>query len=123
MSKKVNLVLINQRMREKEDKINLGVTMANYEANGISIESAQEEAKEQLEIDPSDILLLEYEKALTDLRKDSQNFVAFVNAIRTAEESGVVTSEELEPMQKVVAQLEQKMMKRFDIEDVGDLYE
>jgi len=120
--KKVNTTLINARQREKEDIVRLGTQLAQYEANGITIESAIEDARKELELGEDKIFLLEAENAMKAINKDTQNFVAFTNAINKAEESGVVTSEELEPLRKVQKKLEVSIIKRYNLEE-EDLYE
>lgn len=120
--KKVNTTLINARQREKEDIVRLGTQLAQYEANGITIEGAIEDARKELELGEDKIFLLEAENAMKDLNKDTQNFVAFTNAINKAEESGVVTNEELEPLRKVQKKLEVSIIKRYNLE-AEDLYE
>ena len=120
--KKVNTTLINARQREKEDIVRLGTQLAQYEANGITIESAIADARKELELGEDKIFLLEAENAMKAINKDTQNFVAFTNAINKAEESGVVTSEELEPLRKVQKKLEVSIIKRYNLEE-EDLYE
>ena len=120
--KKVNTTLINARQREKEDIVRLGTQLAQYEANGITIESAIEAARKELELGEDKIFLLEAENAMKAINKDTQNFVAFTNAINKAEESGVVTNEELEPLRKVQKKLEVSIIKRYNLE-AEDLYE
>ena len=120
--KKVNTTLINARQREKEDIVRLGTQLAQYDANGITIEGAIEDARKELELGEDKIFLLEAENAMKNLNKDTQNFVAFTNAINKAEESGVVTNEELEPLRKVQKKLEVSIIKRYNLE-AEDLYE
>ena len=120
--KKVNTTLINARQREKEDIVRLGTQLAQYEANGITIEGAIEDARKELELGEDKIFLLEAENAMKVINKDTQNFVAFTNAINKAEESGVVTNEELEPLRKVQKKLEVSIIKRYNLEE-EDLYE
>jgi len=120
--KKVNTTLINARQREKEDIVRLGTQLAQYEANGITIEGAIEDARKELELGEDKIFLLEAENAMKAINKDTQNFVAFTNAINKAEESGVVTNEELEPLRKVQKKLEVSIIKRYNLE-AEDLYE
>jgi len=120
--KKVNTTLINARQREKEDIVRLGTQLAQYEANGITIEGAIEDARKELELGEDKIFLLEAENAMKVINKDTQNFVAFTNAINKAEESGVVTNEELEPLRKVQKKLEVSIIKRYNLE-AEDLYE
>ena len=120
--KKVKTTLINARQREKEDIVRLGTQLAQYEANGITIEGAIEDARKELELGEDKIFLLEAENAMKVINKDTQNFVAFTNAINKAEESGVVTNEELEPLRKVQKKLEVSIIKRYNLE-AEDLYE
>jgi len=120
--KKVNTTLINARQREKEDIVRLGTQLAQYDANGITIEGAIEDARKELELGEDKIFLLEAENAMKVINKDTQNFVAFTNAINKAEESGVVTNEELEPLRKVQKKLEVSIIKRYNLE-AEDLYE
>jgi hypothetical protein len=120
--KKVNTTLINARQREKEDIVRLGTQLAQYEANGITIEGAIEDARKELELGEDKIFLLEAENAMKAINKDTQNFVAFTNAINKAEESGVVSNEELEPLRKVQKKLEVSIIKRYNLE-AEDLYE
>ena len=82
--KKVNTVLLNARMREKEDVVQLGVQMARHQAEGVTIENAMEAASKALELSEDAILLLESEAAMKGIYKDTQNFIAFNNAIETA---------------------------------------
>ena len=120
--KKVNTTLINARQREKEDIVRLGTQLAQYEANGITIEGAIEDARKELELGEDKIFILEAENAMKVINKDTKNFVAFTNAINKAEESGVVTNEELEPLRKVQKKLEVSIIKRYNLE-AEDLYE
>tara|TARA_R110000851_G_scaffold99025_2_gene213901 strand:+ start:91 stop:468 length:378 start_codon:yes stop_codon:yes gene_type:complete len=121
--KKVNTTLINARQREKEDIVRLGTQLAQYEANGITIESAIEDARKALELGEDKIFLLEAENAMKDLNKDTQNFVAFTNAINKAEESGIVSAEELEPLKKVQLGLQENIIARYSLEGEDELYE
>jgi|TARA_B110000908_G_C10218955_1_gene434270 hypothetical protein len=121
--KKVNTTLINARQREKEDIVRLGTQLAQYEANGITIESAIADARRELELSEDAIFLLEAENAMKDLNKDTQNFVAFTNAINKAEESGIVSAEELEPLKKVQLGLQENIIARYSLEGEDELYE
>ena len=136
--KKVNTTLINARQREKEDIVRLGTQLAQYEANGITIEGAiedarklglkeyeidQQDARKALELGEDKIFLLEAENAMKDLNKDTQNFVAFTNAINKAEESGIVSAEELEPLKKVQLGLQENIIARYSLEGEDELYE
>tara|TARA_R110001606_G_C15385495_1_gene650924 strand:- start:29 stop:406 length:378 start_codon:yes stop_codon:yes gene_type:complete len=121
--KKVNTTLINARQREKEDIVRLGTQLAQYEANGITIEGAIEDARKALELGEDKIFLLEAENAMKDLNKDTQNFVAFTNAINKAEESGIVSAEELEPLKKVQLGLQENIIARYSLEGEDELYE
>ncbi len=121
--KKVNTVLLNTRMREIEEVVQLGTQMATYEANGVTIEGAQKAAKEALGLSEDAILLIETEDALKSIQKQGQRFIAFRNAINTAQETGAVTEADLEPLEKAVQALEQNLAKVFNIEDIEDLYE
>lgn len=121
--KKVNTTLINARQREKEDIVRLGTQLAQYEANGITIESAIEDARKALELPEDAVFLLEAENAMKNLNKDTQNFVAFTNAINKAEESGIASAEELEPLKKVQLGLQEKIIARYGLEGADELYE
>jgi hypothetical protein len=121
--KKVNTTLINARQREKEDIVRLGTQLAQYEANGITIEGAIEDARKALELPEDSVFLLEAENAMKNLNKDTQNFVAFTNAINKAEESGIASAEELEPLKKVQSELQEKIIARYGLEGADELYE
>ena len=120
---KVNTVILNTRMREKEEAVELGVRLAKYESEGITIESAKERAKKELGLEQSDILLLEYESALKKVRENTQNFIAFNNAVNTAKKSGILQEQELEPLIRVIKKLEKEIMESFSIDSIEDLYE
>ena len=118
--KKINTVLLNARKREKEDFVQLATQLATLKQNGI--EDVEATTKELLNMPEDSIFLLEATDALKKINKDTQDFVAFGNALGNAKLSGLLTEEELAPLDRVYKNLEESIMKIYKIEDVEDLY-
>lgn len=118
--KKINTVLLNARKREKEDFVQLATQLATLKQNGI--DDVEATTRELLNMPEDSIILLEAADAMKKINKDTQDFVAFGNALTNAKSSGLLTEEEMAPLDRVYKGLEDSILKLYQIDDVEDLY-
>ena len=121
MSRNVDTDSLNQRSREKEQVIQDGRFIEGILAQGNTPEGLIKAAKDELGIDENDSIMVSYAEKLGNLNKQTKAFISLANFTSKAEETKLLTEEELSSIKEVEARLAKVISEQYKI-DLGDLY-
>lgn len=121
MARIVDLTLINARQRDLEQVIQEGKYIEKLEAEGRDPEEIKEAAKKALGLNNDDLIMLEYQAKITQMNLETKAFVALVNFRVKAEETNLLTNDEMNQIRDIEARLANKTVEKYNIE-LEDLY-
>ena len=121
MARIVDLTLINARQRDLEQVIQEGKYIEKLEAEGRDPEEIKEAAKKALGLNNDDLIILEYQAKITQMNLETKAFVALVNFRVKAEETNLLTNDEMNQIRDIEARLANKTVEKYNIE-LEDLY-
>ena len=123
MSRKVNTTLINQRNAERERTVQEGKFMEALDSEGRTPEGLKSAAKAVLGIGEEDYIQLEFAGKLAHQNNQTMAFIALANFSAKAENTGLISAEELNTIKEIERRVGTLMVERFGLEDLEDLYE
>ena len=118
--KSVDVELINAKNQSLEVAIQKAKFIEELESEGVTGEDLKNRAKQILQISEDDLVSLNVGK-MKQFNKETMAFIQLVAFRNKAEESGLLSSEELETVRTIESRVAEKVALRYDVE-VEDLY-
>jgi len=122
MSRQLDTDLINKRAREKEQIIQDGRFIEGITANGDTPEYIVNKAKKELGIKENDSIMISFSEKLKSLALETKAFISLANFTSKAEDTGMLTEEELSSIKVIESKLAKIIGEKYDI-SMDDLYQ